>query len=64
MRAKILLRGVAQDKEDGTIRTLPNLQVLARVRIAAPHVEMRVRRLGWLQQCLRKHDRFAQFLAV
>eukprot|EP00959_Pyramimonas_sp_CCMP1952_P136582 2858419-Pyramimonas_sp.AAC.1 len=64
MRAKILLRGVVQEKEDGTIRTLSNLQVLTRVRLVAPHVEMRVRRLRWLQQCLRKHDRFAQFLAV
>eukprot|EP00959_Pyramimonas_sp_CCMP1952_P345323 7231822-Pyramimonas_sp.AAC.1 len=54
MRARILLRGTAQWREGGSVRTLTNLQALAKVRLAAPHVEMRVRRLRWLQACLRE----------
>eukprot|EP00959_Pyramimonas_sp_CCMP1952_P054196 1133743-Pyramimonas_sp.AAC.1 len=43
---------------------MPNLPALAKVRLAAPHVEIRVRRLRWLLQCLKHHTRFAQFPVV
>eukprot|EP00959_Pyramimonas_sp_CCMP1952_P198359 4149162-Pyramimonas_sp.AAC.1 len=64
MRARILLRGTALWREDGSVRALTNLQVLPKVRPAAPQVEMRVKRLRWLQACLREPPRCAQFLAV
>ena len=63
--ARIAMRGRACTwNEDGTVRSLTNAEVLAHWKIARAEVELRVRRLMWLQQAAKDRNNNAQLFAA
>jgi hypothetical protein len=56
--------GASRHEEDDHVRTLTNEPVFRHWRIAPSFLELRVRRLGWLVQCIRFPARHAQILSA
>eukprot|EP00959_Pyramimonas_sp_CCMP1952_P418194 8761345-Pyramimonas_sp.AAC.1 len=61
--SRALLKGVAVFQNDKWEAEF-YIRVVHAVGLAPTHVELRVRRLKWLQQCLRRPGRSAQFLGT
>eukprot|EP00959_Pyramimonas_sp_CCMP1952_P162112 3389479-Pyramimonas_sp.AAC.1 len=63
--ARIAMRGRACTwKEHGEVRSLTNVEVLAHWKIARAEVELRVRRLRWLQQAAADRNNNVQLFAA
>eukprot|EP00959_Pyramimonas_sp_CCMP1952_P469155 9494450-Pyramimonas_sp.AAC.1 len=62
--ARVVLRGVAWTDSSGQTRSSSNLEVLAKFRIPPIFLELRVRRLKWLQDLFEYPDTSAQILSV
>eukprot|EP00975_Prorocentrum_lima_P032557 6837531-Prorocentrum_lima.AAC.1 len=61
---RVSLLGAAVVRSNGHVKALTNMQVLAKCGCAPVHVEMRIRRVTWLQAMMRDPWSHRQCLAA